>query len=423
MAVATDGETYGHHHRFGEVTLAWLMHAFEARGDIRVENFASVLARHPAREAVSLNAPSSWSCAHGVERWRSDCECRLAPAPAGRPMHWRAPLRAALNWLATEVHGLYEREGALMFDDPWAVRDGYGEQRWDPAAAAQFVSQRMRLPQDAEARIRARELMEIEWDALAMFTSCAWFFDDISGIETLQILRYAARAIELAGADAPRLEAGLLERLARAESAQPGLGTGRDLYVSSVKPKTAVAMREAAGAVAARQLGDRVREEQGRVIVSQARTGREEAFRVAVERSGGARIAVDVRGVTEGPGVHFNLSDLSERYRLLIIAALCRDVIERRFTPEEHAELARGAVERPVITARALGRAVRHLAKDHSADAIAAVLDLADLLELYGLQVPFDAQTAFYQVRRTVPPAVARALAPVANRLGFSPEA
>lgn len=434
VAVATDGETFGHHHRFGEVTLAWLIHALDTRGDIRVESFASVLARHPAQDEVRLHAPSSWSCAHGVERWRSDCGCRLAPAPSGRPMHWRAPLRQALDWLAAELHTLYEREGALLFDDPWAVRDGYGTVRRDPVAAAHFVAERMRPPQDAAARVRARELLELEWDALAMFTSCGWFFDDVSGIETLQVLRYAAGAIDLAGADAGRLEAGLLERLARAESARPGLGTGRDLYLANVKPKLPVAVREAAGAVAAAQLGARtsapsdaanlVQREDGRFIVSQVRTGREEALRVTVLRSGGARVSIDVRGMTEdAPVIRLALDDLSERYRLPIIVALRRDVITRRFTAGERADLDLGTTEAPVIAARALGRAVRALAHDPSSDAIAAVLDLADLLELYGLQVPFDAQTAFHQVRVAVPPSVAHALEPVANRLGFSREA
>jgi len=93
----------------------------------------------------------------------------------------------------------------------------------------------MRRPDDAARRARARELLDLERNALRMFTSCGWFFDDIAGLESVQILRYAARAIELAGADAPRLEAGVLGRLARAEANEPGAGTGRDVYLSRVK--------------------------------------------------------------------------------------------------------------------------------------------------------------------------------------------
>ena len=235
VAVATDGETYGHHHRFGEVALAWLLRELERRSGVRVENFAAFLARHPPRHDVALVAPTSWSCAHGVERWRADCGCRMAPE---RPtqQRWRAPLRAALDWLAGELHPRFEREGTELFTDPWAARDAYGAfVSSDEAAIARFVAEQMRRPDDAARRARARELLDLERNALRMFTSCGWFFDDIAGLESVQILRYAARAIELAGADAPRLEAGVLDRLARAESNEPGAGTGRDVYLSRVK--------------------------------------------------------------------------------------------------------------------------------------------------------------------------------------------
>jgi alpha-amylase/alpha-mannosidase (GH57 family) len=219
VAVATDGETYGHHHKFGEVALAWVLRELERHRDVRVENFAAFLARHRASHDVKLVAPTSWSCAHGVERWRADCGCRMAPE---RPtqQRWRAPLREALDWLAGELHARFEREGGALFADPWAARDAYGA--------------------DRTAEGRARELLEMERNALRMFTSCGWFFDDTAGIETIQILRYAARAIELAGADVPRLEAGVLERLARAQSNDPDEGTGRDVYLNHVKRRVPV---------------------------------------------------------------------------------------------------------------------------------------------------------------------------------------
>lgn len=319
VSVATDGESYGHHHRFGEVALASMLHMLETRADTRVENYGAVLARHPSTMEARLVAPSSWSCVHGVERWRSDCACRMAPPATSRPMHWRAPLRQALDWLAAELHALYQREGDTLFRDPWGARDAYGAARRDAAAVAHIVAGQLRHPDAAAGQVRARALLEIEWDALSMFTSCGWFFDDVSGIETLQILRYAAHAIDLVGGDAARLEAGLLERLAGAESAVAVVGTGRDLYLARVKPK--------------------------------------------------------VPG-TEGRS----------------------------------------------LAARALVRAVRSLASDQSAAAITAVLDLADLLAQEGLQIPFDAQTAFGRVRATVTPRVAQSLAPVATRLGFTQE-
>jgi len=219
VAVATDGETYGHHHKFGEVALAWVLRELERRRDARVENFAAFLARHRPEQEVKLVAPTSWSCAHGVERWRADCGCRMAPE---RPtqQRWRAPLREALDWLAGELHARFEQEGGALFAGSWAARDAYGTDRTGDG--------------------RARELLEMERNALRMFTSCGWFFDDIAGIETIQILRYAARAIELAGADAPRLEAGVLERLARAQSNERAEGTGRDVYLNHVKRRVPI---------------------------------------------------------------------------------------------------------------------------------------------------------------------------------------
>ena len=191
VAVATDGETFGHHHKGGDVVLARVLETLRRRSDVRVENFATFLARQPPQEEVRLVAPSSWSCSHGVERWRAECGCRAAPE-RGLHQRWRAPLRAALDWLSAELHAVFERDGKP-------------------------------LPP------------ELERHALRMFTSCGWFFDDIAGIESEIVLRSAARAIELAGAEAPRLEAGLLERLALAPSNDPSVGSGRELYLTQVK--------------------------------------------------------------------------------------------------------------------------------------------------------------------------------------------
>jgi len=193
LAIATDGETYGHHHKGGDVTLARVLDALGRRSDVRVENFASFLARRPPQEEVRLVAPSSWSCPHGVERWRAECGCRAAPERATQ-QRWRAPLRAALEWLAAELRAIFERDGRA-------------------------------LPTDLEHHL------------LRMFTSCGWFFDDIAGLESVIVLRSAARAIELAGPPpvAARLEAGLLERLAAAPSNDPAVSSGREVYLQRVK--------------------------------------------------------------------------------------------------------------------------------------------------------------------------------------------
>ncbi|HEV2750469.1 MAG TPA: DUF3536 domain-containing protein [Gemmatimonadales bacterium] len=239
VAIATDGETFGHHHRGGAAALAQVLDKLRRRSDIGIATFAGFLATHPPKEDVRLVAPSSWSCPHGVERWRSDCGCRVHTDRATH-QRWRAPLRAALDWLAAELHALFEREGAALFADPWAARDAYGAVLGAaPSVVTEWLRDRMRHPDDQRARARARELLELERHALLMFTSCGWFFDDIAGLESLIVLRSAARALELAGPDGARLEAGLLERLASAPSNDPSVGSGRDWYLARVKRSAA----------------------------------------------------------------------------------------------------------------------------------------------------------------------------------------
>jgi alpha-amylase/alpha-mannosidase (GH57 family) len=422
VAVATDGETYGHHHHFGEVALAWLLNDL-ARRDVPVENFSAFLARNPPEQEVRLVAPTSWSCPHGVERWRADCGCRLAPE---RPTNqrWRAPLRQGLDWLAGELHALFEREGTGLLGDPWAARDAYGGVvASDGSTIDRWLTARVPGLDDGGGRVRARELLELERNALRMFTSCGWFFDDIAGIEALQVLRYAARAIELAGADAARLEAGLLERLAEAESNDPAAGNGRELYLGVVKPKVPAPLRVAAGYAALRHVAPEaefartgcyaVRDDGDRLRLTYCRTGREYAFRVSVERRGAARFAIDVTSPDAAAATRLALADLPERQRLAVTGALRREIIARCFTADETSELATGAAGLPHVAARALLRAVSALEHDQSVAAVGAVCDLADLLHLQNLHIPFDVQTEFYRIRAKAPREVAR-------RLGFA---
>jgi alpha-amylase/alpha-mannosidase (GH57 family) len=431
VAVATDGETYGHHHVFGEVALAWLLAELERRGAV-VENFASFLAAHPPEQEVTLVSPTSWSCPHGVERWRADCGCRLAPE---RPtqQRWRKPLRDALDWLAGELHAVFQREGAELFVDPWAARDAYGAVVGsDSASIARFATdtiRRPRLPDDGATGVRARELLELERNALRMFTSCGWFFDDIAGIEAVQILRYAARGIELAGRDAHRLEAGVLERLAHAPSNEPAVPTGRDVYRERVTPRVPVPARVAGGYAAARRFAPQAaragggcygpREEDDQVLLTHCRTGREFAFRVSVDRIDGARLAIEVASTAGAPVARLGLPDLPERHRLPIVAALRAELVARSLAPDEAMLLATGAADLLEVAARALLRAVAALERDRSPRAIAAVTELADLLHLEGSHIPFDVQTAFDRIRTAAPPEQVAELAPAGWRLGF----
>ena len=225
VTVATDGETYGHHHHFGEVALAWLLNDLAQR-DVLVENCSSLLTRYPPEQEVRLVAPTSWSCPHGVERWRADCGCRMAPE---RPTNqrWRAPLREGLDWLAGELHAVFEREGAPLLGDPWARRDAYGSVvAADGPAIDRWLDASVPRLDDPDTRVRAKELLELERNALRMFTSCGWFFDDIGGIEALRVLRYAARAIELAGASAAASRSWTASTVSRMRATIRPSGTG-----------------------------------------------------------------------------------------------------------------------------------------------------------------------------------------------------
>lgn len=421
VSAASDGETYGHHHKFGEVALAWLLQDLARHKDVRLDNYAAFLDRHPPTEEVTLVSPSAWSCPHGVERWRSDCGCRVAPEKPTQ-QRWRAPLREGLDWLAGEVHALFEQEGPALLRDPWQAREAYGGVvTASDGDVTRFVAGQVVAGAD---QIRARELLEMERNALRMFTSCGWFFDDVAGIETVQILRYAARAIELAGADAPRLEAGLTERLAQGPSNHPGIGDGRVVYRDLVLPQIAAPFRVAAGIAAAQQFAPNHDAGNGaaysgvlagdRLTLIRGRTGEEEQYSVTLVRDGGSRLIAKVVPRDGAPGVKLALSDLPERYRNPVRAAWREEIVERALTPAEVGAVTRGDAPLAAVARRALVRAVAALAGDHGSKARALVIDLVDLLDLVGAKIPFDAQTAFQRV------AAKDGLEDVAARLGFT---
>ncbi|HXV90365.1 MAG TPA: DUF3536 domain-containing protein [Gemmatimonadales bacterium] len=429
VVVATDGETYGHHHRFGEMAVAALFADLTTRADVRIENCAAALARTAPREDVELVAPSSWSCEHGVERWRADCGCRAEPHLL-RHQRWRAPLRAALDWLAGELHALFEREAAPLLGAPWDARDAYGA----VVGAAEseigrFVAARLRSGGAPGGAIRARELLELECDALRMFTSCGWFFDDVAGLEARQVLRYAAHAIDLAGGDRSRLETGFLERLARVPTNDPQGASGRELFEDAVRPRVPPSLRVAAGYAAARHLGVapeaaqapgvRVHETADGVVLTHGRTGRTDTCTVTVHPTRPGVLAVEV-AAPGGPPARLGVADLPDRQRAVVVAALCRSLTEHLLAPHAAGALAAG---RPLdrLAKDALVAAVHALRRDTSPPAVERVLDLSDLLELLGGHIPWEAQTVFHRIRATAAPAPAAALAAVAWRLGFAP--
>jgi len=232
--VATDGESYGHHHRHGEMALAYALRLMEQDNNARLINYGSFLAQFPPQWEAEIYDNSSWSCDHGVERWRSNCGCN--GGKVGWNQLWRAPLREALDGLRDSLAPLTEKLGNQLFKEVWAARDSYIDVILDRSEESldRFFSAQQHHKLSPEERIRALSLMEMQRHAQLMYTSCGWFFDDISGIETIQIIAYAARVIQIAQElfleDVAGLELAFLNKLAQAKSNVPSAGDGASIY-------------------------------------------------------------------------------------------------------------------------------------------------------------------------------------------------
>jgi alpha-amylase/alpha-mannosidase (GH57 family) len=242
--IATDGETYGHHKKFGDMALAYTLHQCLSSREMEVINYGAFLERFPPAHEVELDEGpkgegTSWSCSHGVSRWEEDCGCSTG-GKAGWNQKWRKPLRGALHSLRDELSRIFEREGASVFKDPWEGREGYIQVILDrsPENIHNFF-ETFGLPGLPETdRVKGLRLLEAQRHALQMFTSCGWFFNDLSGIETILILQHASKAIQLAEEwVTPETEGHFLEGLAQARSNLPGMGDGRQIYNRFVKPK------------------------------------------------------------------------------------------------------------------------------------------------------------------------------------------
>lgn len=234
--VATDGETYGHHHRHGDRALAYCLYFVKKNHLARITIYGEYLKLHPPTHEAEIIENTSWSCYHGVERWRRNCGCN-----SGRPgwsQTWREPLRNGLDWLRDELVGIYEREAGAYFSDPWKSRNDYIDVILDRSEdnIGRFFMRNIGRELSHEEKTRVIRLCEMQRNALLMYTSCGWFFDEVSGIETVQIMQYAARAIQLAkeisGID---LEPGFLQYLEKAPSNVPELKNGAKIYQILVK--------------------------------------------------------------------------------------------------------------------------------------------------------------------------------------------
>jgi alpha-amylase/alpha-mannosidase (GH57 family) len=192
--IATDGETYGHHHRFGEMALAYALDYIETHNLARLTNYGAYLEQHPPTHEVEIIPNTAWSCAHGVERWRSNCGCRTG-GPRDWQQTWRTPLREALDWLRDTLAPVYEQRGSRVLHDPWTARDDYITVILDrsPHNVERFLHQHARRALTADETTVVFKLLEMQHQALLMYTSCGWFFDELSGLEPRQVLLHAAR--------------------------------------------------------------------------------------------------------------------------------------------------------------------------------------------------------------------------------------
>jgi alpha-amylase/alpha-mannosidase (GH57 family) len=240
--VATDGESYGHHHKFGELCLAYALEVDAPARGFAIMNYGEYLEQHPPQLEVEISngergEGSSWSCVHGVSRWIRDCGCHTGGEP-GWNQAWRGPLREALDFLRDEAAAAFAATAGELFVDPWAARDDAIVLMLDEQKSREeFLRARAPRELTREQQQRALEFLELQRNALLMYTSCGWFFNDISGIEPVQILRYAARAIELMadlGLASPRRR--FLEILSVVQSNRPELGNGADIYRNLVEP-------------------------------------------------------------------------------------------------------------------------------------------------------------------------------------------
>ena len=242
--VATDGETYGHHFKFGDLCLAHALDVEAMEAGFWITNYGEYLDRNPPQLQVEIDnglqgEGSSWSCVHGVGRWTRDCGCHTG-GEAGWNQAWRDPLRVALNYLRDDAALKFENRGGELLRDPWAARNDYISVLLDENTRAEFLTRHAVSPLSDAEQARVFNLLEMQRSALLMFTSCGWFFSDLAGIETIQVLRYAARVLDLQnqlGFEPPRKQ--FLDLLAEAKSNEPEKGNGADIFARFADPVAA----------------------------------------------------------------------------------------------------------------------------------------------------------------------------------------
>jgi alpha-amylase/alpha-mannosidase (GH57 family) len=335
VTVANDGETYGHHHRFGEMALAFAVRALRDQPDLTLAGPAAFRAAHPPAFEVEIADDTSWSCPHGIERWRAQCGCRVT-GPADWSQEWRTPLRSAIDWLRERLDGIYERTAGDVLRDPWGARDRYVGCLLEPEQTAAFLAVEAGKSLTPAAALQARRALEMTRNGLFMQTSCGWFFDELNRIEPLLVLRYAARAMELAGLLGTRLVDDFLGHLAPARSNLPDGVGGVELFRRDASGIAATPARVAANAALLSLMGhpDAPPGYEVQIARPLVADGGPTAATVA-ERSTGTETAVTVvarQGAADGPvccvdDVTFTLADLFAIERERLLHALGRDAV------------------------------------------------------------------------------------------------
>ena len=353
---ATDGESYGHHTKFGDMALAAALELIEREGAAALTNYGAFLAAHPPVWEAAIRDNTSWSCAHGVERWRADCGCRTR---ADSQQRWRGPLREALDWLRDQVDLLFESRAAALLKDPWEARDDYIRVVLDrsPEMRADYLARHQRRPLDDASQVKAIRLLEMERQRLLMYTSCGWFFDEISRLEPVQILRYAAMAMQyVRGLGGGALEEEFLRRLAPAPSNLPELGNGAEVYRRLVRPAV-VDLRRVVAHYAISSLFESYREEEriysyavrrldervharggtslrvGRLTVRSEITGETDSAMYAVLHYGGHDLHCGVRGFESVEAYEELKADLHQRFARGSLSDVVR-ALDRHFPGE-----------------------------------------------------------------------------------------
>jgi alpha-amylase/alpha-mannosidase (GH57 family) len=353
---ASDGELFGHHKKFADLTLAFATHIEAPRRGIEVTNLAAYMARHPPTRELQL-APgpndegTAWSCSHGLGRWTRDCGCSMGTGP-GWNQKWRGPLRRGLDIVRDAAAAFYEDAGSDLLVDPWGARDAYGEVVDAPLPVRDRAILAFARPAlaggNGPALERARLLLELQRATLLMYASCGWFFDDIAGLEASLVIRMAAHAIDLlreAGATPPTTE--VLEALGEGRSNRPQDGTGADVFRRALRDRVTpahaigrAALSTLAGGTSAGGPGYEVGFSRtaggsapggssltGRAWAREKRTGRvAEAEFSALRRRGGAfEVRVGDR--------RFELRDLGDEARSAVIMAALPDLVDEASDP------------------------------------------------------------------------------------------